>query len=540
MSARGPFALLALLSIPLPACSAIVRELNVSCESDDDCDALNQAEKLEQSCITYQCRTDHKGCEKQPRDKDRDGVPDRRACADQGYGEKLDCDDDDDARAEGLKESCDGIDNDCDETIDEGALGPDSLRELESVSLGGVSSLAFAGADDQLLVLATRQELSLRRTTLLRWPRNSIETLQDPEQSNCQGQLAKCALDPLAVAVTPTLLVALGIEATGVRRGTPRLGVRKDWSGDWTGSLLWDASDATPSASNLRDGLDPSRSCSTSPAAREPRVALRARGEAGAEGLAVWRQGPGASALFGIGFEVDAAGRRVEGVSGPCSAPLGDAEQLGQDPPSMQAWTGARPGYFVAYDSARGVELARVGSLSGGAAPAFSGADAAWLDEPNARHVALASSTDGSALGLAWRVPASGGWQVRFAEQALKGSDAQFGVQPEPFDVSGNVDLLEGPHLAHIPQGVLQDPQGAQGWLVLWVEAAGGIQRLMGVRIAKAGENSAELPFALLEAPSIQHAFAYARSDRPPGYGFVTANDGGQLNIGSLECRAEP
>lgn len=131
MSARSTTLVLCL---PLLACSAVVRELSISCEDDGDCRALNQAEGLEESCVTYQCRSDHKGCEKQPRDKDRDGVPDALFCRGAGFGEELDCDDADDARSPTLKERCDDIDNDCDSTIDEGALGPDELA-LESVSL---------------------------------------------------------------------------------------------------------------------------------------------------------------------------------------------------------------------------------------------------------------------------------------------------------------------------------------------------------------------------------------------------------------------
>ena len=72
--------------------------------------------------MDHDLRGDAPGCALKPKDSDLDGKADRGVCEGELLERALDCDDSDPERAYGREERCDGIDNDCDELIDEGSL----------------------------------------------------------------------------------------------------------------------------------------------------------------------------------------------------------------------------------------------------------------------------------------------------------------------------------------------------------------------------------------------------------------------------------
>ncbi|HMI92533.1 MAG TPA: hypothetical protein VK509_14260, partial [Polyangiales bacterium] len=127
-----------------------------NCEQPEQCDVLNERDGLgADDCVIWQCRPDKRGCEQRPRDLDDDQHPDANACS--MLEGPLDCADRDDARAEGLSESADHSDNDCDGLIDEDAaqqpvrLSVDSLQGPQFVSYdqGEAGTLhLLAGADE--------------------------------------------------------------------------------------------------------------------------------------------------------------------------------------------------------------------------------------------------------------------------------------------------------------------------------------------------------------------------------------------------------
>lgn len=77
---------------------------------EDDCNVLNMG-KSPMECRVYQCDRNRR-CVLGPRDADRDGDPAM------GCGEGRDCDDTDPNRSSQRPEICDGIDNNCDGSID--------------------------------------------------------------------------------------------------------------------------------------------------------------------------------------------------------------------------------------------------------------------------------------------------------------------------------------------------------------------------------------------------------------------------------------
>ncbi len=87
------------------------------------CDELNQLSPSGDACLEWACDANEGVCKLLPFDEDDDGAP-SAACAPAGV--IADCDDTDPRRTPivgetATLESCDGVDNDCDDLIDEGA-----------------------------------------------------------------------------------------------------------------------------------------------------------------------------------------------------------------------------------------------------------------------------------------------------------------------------------------------------------------------------------------------------------------------------------
>lgn len=91
----------------------------LSCIGEDGfCDDLNELYPTEDACLTWACDDMSGYCATLPTDIDNDGAL-APGCSDEGHTD--DCDDQDGERYPGASEVCDGVDNDCDDVIDEGA-----------------------------------------------------------------------------------------------------------------------------------------------------------------------------------------------------------------------------------------------------------------------------------------------------------------------------------------------------------------------------------------------------------------------------------
>jgi Putative metal-binding motif len=136
--ALGFAALLAANGCSLVKLSDDIEQEN--CNSNADCDVLNKRDsKSFDPCDLWQCRPATKLCEKFALDEDHDGftpatIEDDIMC--EVAKDKQDCDDDSAKRKPGGKEACDDVDNDCDQSIDEGALLP---KESAAVAFNGAN-----------------------------------------------------------------------------------------------------------------------------------------------------------------------------------------------------------------------------------------------------------------------------------------------------------------------------------------------------------------------------------------------------------------
>lgn len=113
-------------------------ELNLT----DDCEALNdRTDPSFDRCNIWRCG-DKQLCEVAPLDQDRDGFSPPLCLP---SGQQGDCDDGDAAKHPGLIEMCDGKDNDCDDSIDEGML--QRVDHVAVVLDDEVGELAYAWGD---------------------------------------------------------------------------------------------------------------------------------------------------------------------------------------------------------------------------------------------------------------------------------------------------------------------------------------------------------------------------------------------------------
>lgn len=97
------------------------------------CAELNQISPVDDPMLAWSCNETSGVCEIQDLDADSDGV---------GY--KEDCDDNDAARTPGAAEVCDGVDNDCDERIDEDSY---ALKQSDVANLTEDNDVIFDSFD---------------------------------------------------------------------------------------------------------------------------------------------------------------------------------------------------------------------------------------------------------------------------------------------------------------------------------------------------------------------------------------------------------
>jgi len=144
-----------------------------SCNSDADCGELEAQD--DDPCMAWQCEPDaERGadyCQYTRLDADNDGVIASSVLIREGEGDEedevescridddevLDCDDGEALRAPNLDESCDMIDNDCDELVDEGAL---SVTSNTAVAFVGEVSQVDLAANEETGTLAAMYKIS--------------------------------------------------------------------------------------------------------------------------------------------------------------------------------------------------------------------------------------------------------------------------------------------------------------------------------------------------------------------------------------------
>ncbi|MCA9576021.1 MAG: putative metal-binding motif-containing protein [Polyangiales bacterium] len=127
--------------LPVLGCSFVaVEDIDPDMTSDPaDCVALNDEPSLATGdpCLRWQLVDGF--CRIGTRDTDGDGAKDAECAA---ADEVVDCDEEDPTRAPQLAELCDGVDNDCDERVDEDVLTPTTPSATQVAT--GIENASFA------------------------------------------------------------------------------------------------------------------------------------------------------------------------------------------------------------------------------------------------------------------------------------------------------------------------------------------------------------------------------------------------------------
>lgn len=158
----------------LPACSFLgLDNIPVAgCASDSECTDLRDEEAPPDDCHSWQCNPVSLRCELDVLDDDEDGAPrmlspTMATCA---MGAAVDCNDDPSDPAArttlpGAAEACNGLDNDCDGLIDEGAVDVSSTCDAASATRELEVGVARAGGFS-IAELLYNTEAGLRHLTL--------------------------------------------------------------------------------------------------------------------------------------------------------------------------------------------------------------------------------------------------------------------------------------------------------------------------------------------------------------------------------------
>jgi hypothetical protein len=527
-------------------CSLVVGELDLRCTQQSDCDALNAKYGLDLSeeCFVYQCRADGRGCEKRPQDLDGDKAP---AAVCKGLVEaEPDCDDSEDggdARSPLNKEDCDGFDNNCDGTIDEGrALSV--VQEQHEILPGTITALsATALADGRGLVVASVERSS---TSAPQTPLNEIwAVIVDPERQltpklvtadglagpNCgastgDGSGAKCVFSGATAFAGRSGLFTAATETAGCR-GTARVvfglepsAVADELPARWSWSQ----------ASSTRGPLD---AATCEPATR---VVLAGSRGAGSEpsALAAWRN-PENAQLALARLTTDGNALRVVDVAAMTRAlPAATIDRE----PALVGLAGAGSGYLMAYASqdnaaCPGITLAHVTTDSSGSpAPELVACVGAAGDTLPVLAISLPDEQTPARdrIGLAW-IDAAGA--LLFSSISMDEEQRTL-VTSMPVEVAEPANRHRAPALAWVPE-LESDVATGGRWLLLWTDTCGAVSCLRGALIAADDASSLGEPFELVDLTQPGTSLMVTQVSRG-GLALVRA-ESTMLHVDFLGCR---
>lgn len=525
------------------ACSAIVKDVVPNCE--DGCDALNRHEGLsDTACIYYQCRADQKGCELRPRDADGDGHPDQVTCADAGLPAPLDCDDSSDASAPDAEEQCDGVDNNCDGVIDEGAFAKALKAPVrrDDVPL----ERGLAGVDATILHDG-RLDLLFRYGggRLMWWSEGAARPAALDTTCDVVSTTQMCLFVEVARAAGVRGVLSVGVETNGCREGHVRVGASFDASDPVTWQL-----DRT---SQIRTGVDmdparPTRACTSQRGAADLSLAVLPGDRDQLVGLAAWRDrdleepGPAALRILGLALRSATGSRVVQASQAGHSEALVDS--AGEGAPALWAHAGdSESGYVLAYATPHTVELAFLPAKAAVSEPLLPNLRVgAAIAAEAAEELTLAGDTraedpDTGALAVAYR--SKNGQLTRISLRPLQ---LRLGLDPPLLSGAGyhvdvQADAVVGPRLLYTPDGFRSAETGSRGgWFITWIERLPGSSRLMAVRVAQESSQALEPPFLVFESDTLDRLFELPRPLEGLGYGFVAGQAQPNLYIGSLAC----
>ncbi|MET0389975.1 MAG: putative metal-binding motif-containing protein [Polyangiales bacterium] len=532
-----PTALTPVLSVTLAlaGCSCGVLglgdfEIPTCSESPGDrspCRVLDERDGIaDDACEHWQCRGDAPGCVWGPRDADGDGHPDGAVCEGLVDPARLDCDDHTANRHRAHPEICDGLDNNCNDVIDEGitnlAHAGDALPWLDDASLSApkgfsllpITSLARAAISGEatppvgLVGLVNRGrawllDLGSMQAPEIRYASQSMGTKHCPRIAD--RLTVDCNLRELALSGSQTALFGAAVsDDVGCADGELRIGM----IADTTAPALFVGGADRLTDSNLTYGVDVSADAPCPPGVQHPRLASLRQPD-GDQALVVWSARSASSEVDadGCGEPAQATELRVIAVRAErgdrpsvIGSHAGRSERLGATagggPAAVLALAhpeADRARYLVAFGDETGtlalqlITPWRHGSNPEGALP-LSEAQRFGLPA-RVDYVALAAAPpDGSGnrrLAVAYRTGCGDAQQLALAlfqlddapnSQLVLETTLQLG-EPGAFLLGRR---STGPFVQYVPEGLFATitttapKRAAGGWIVLFGDARSG------------------------------------------------------------------
>jgi len=569
------------------------------CTSHEECEVINRADGVPRdACERWQCSgvqvlgeevgvLSRGQCVLRPPDLDGDGAVAARCGGD-------DCDDAEPRAFESSPEACDGVDNDCDGTIDEPAAGDAASRPLAVAGAALARALegdgvAWSNADPAVaatvpadgparLAVAAGGGAALRAAW--RWadgPRTAAWLDGCPVPTPEGTAQTSCEIAAMALADAGPLTVALAVNTLGCGRGQLRVGtLRRDdpgtisQRGPTRRSPVWRGVDVDPLAAPRCTGVAGARAPALAPfgddeAPEAPRRLLALWLDASAAGREACGDPVPVRAL-GLFPRTGGAGTSIDWVDATdAGVPAILGESVGRTAPAWAPWVDGA--VLVAWPVAeQTIQLALVpdpGAHAGDPAFGCAADDTCESREgvpetplpapieltrlpamgPGLAEVALAlGPLDGAAgrqsVGVAWRTACGAATGIGFRRVGVVLGEG--GVEPgdpgQLREIAGSDDdVARGPALIYLPDGFtiernVDPPREGGGWLVLWQTSTGAIR---GRRVGEDGD--------LLPDDGIWETTG-DRFRWPPGAGTApgdarVVDEGGDLVPLALDCR---